>query len=140
MVSSEGLGPGEEYLWKEGAEVAEGGVALGKSSEGEAAVFADLDEDVRRKMEESCDMMLEQLDTKGKENELVIPSTSVPVTTDPSAKKKKKKGGRSVLFGATMGLGVAGWVYSGNYIFTTLFTLMTALGQLEYYRMVMNAG
>lgn len=39
-----------------------------------------------------------------------------------------------------MGLAVACWVYSGNYIFTTLFTLMTALGQLEYYRMVMNAG
>ena len=31
-------------------------------------------------------------------------------------------------------------VYSGNYIFTGLFTLMTALGQLEYYRMVMNTG
>ena len=39
-----------------------------------------------------------------------------------------------------MGAVVACWVFSGNYIFTTLFTLMTALGQLEYYRMVMNAG
>mmetsp|Transcript_5300 Transcript_5300/g.11599 ORF Transcript_5300/g.11599 Transcript_5300/m.11599 type:complete len:596 (+) Transcript_5300:114-1901(+) len=56
------------------------------------------------------------------------------------AKKKKKKGGRSVLFGLTMGIAVAGWVYSGNYVFTTLFTLMTALGQLEYYRMVMETG
>mmetsp|Transcript_29106 Transcript_29106/g.61791 ORF Transcript_29106/g.61791 Transcript_29106/m.61791 type:complete len:213 (+) Transcript_29106:541-1179(+) len=54
--------------------------------------------------------------------------------------KKKKKGGRSVLFGAAMGLAVAGWVYSGNYVFTLLFTLMTALGQLEYYRMVMQTG
>jgi CDP-diglyceride synthetase len=39
-----------------------------------------------------------------------------------------------------MGVVVAGWVYSGNYVFTALFTLMTALGQLEYYRMVMNTG
>ena len=39
-----------------------------------------------------------------------------------------------------MGLVVAGWVYSGTFVFTAVFTLMTALGQLEYYRMVMNAG
>jgi hypothetical protein len=52
----------------------------------------------------------------------------------------KKKGRRSILFGATMGLAVAGWVFSGSYIFTGLFTLMTLLGQLEYYRMVINTG
>jgi len=67
-------------------------------------------------------------------------ATAVATTTSQTLKKKEKKKGRSVLFGATMGLIVAGWVYSGNYIFTTLFTLMTALGQLEYYRMVMNTG
>jgi CDP-diglyceride synthetase len=39
-----------------------------------------------------------------------------------------------------MGLAVTCWVFSGNYIFTGLFTLVTALGQLEYYRMVMNTG
>ena len=39
-----------------------------------------------------------------------------------------------------MGLCVAAWVFSGNYIFTGLFTLMTILGQLEYYRMVINTG
>jgi hypothetical protein len=52
----------------------------------------------------------------------------------------KKKKGRSVLFGAMMGLACACWVFSGNYIFTGLFTLMTILGELEYYRMVMNTG
>lgn len=67
-------------------------------------------------------------------------TTAVAIVDAHSPKKKEKKKGRSVLFGATMGLIVAGWVYSGNYIFTTLFTLMTALGQLEYYRMVMNKG
>eukprot|EP00586_Coscinodiscus_wailesii_P023376 CAMPEP_0172520148 /NCGR_PEP_ID=MMETSP1066-20121228/291834_1 /TAXON_ID=671091 /ORGANISM="Coscinodiscus wailesii, Strain CCMP2513" /LENGTH=393 /DNA_ID=CAMNT_0013302855 /DNA_START=472 /DNA_END=1650 /DNA_ORIENTATION=- len=54
--------------------------------------------------------------------------------------KKKKKPSRSILFGAAMGGIVACWVFSGNYLFTTLFTLMTILGQLEYYRMVMNTG
>jgi phosphatidate cytidylyltransferase len=57
-------------------------------------------------------------------------------TTGPA----KKKGRRSILFGATMGLAVAGWVFSGSYIFTGIFTLMTLLGQLEYYRMVINTG
>ncbi len=63
-----------------------------------------------------------------------------PTNAGDLTSSKKKKKGRSVLFGATMGLAVAAWVYSGNYIFTGLFTLMTALGQLEYYRMVMNTG
>jgi len=90
-----------------------------------------------------------------------IEASSVPI------EKKKKKPSRSILFGATMGgeyygiknflylksfdsfnycfsfickAIVACWVFSGNYIFTGLFTLMTALGQLEYYRMVMNTG
>ncbi|KAL7506019.1 hypothetical protein ACHAXN_003374 [Cyclotella atomus] len=67
-------------------------------------------------------------------------TTAVAIAGSQTPMKKEKKKGRSVLFGATMGLIVAGWVYSGNYIFTTLFTLMTALGQLEYYRMVMNKG
>ena len=73
------------------------------------------------------------------ETELSLALTSVQSneTAVPSTEKKKKKG-RSVLFGATMGAIVALWVYSGNEIFTALFTLMTALGQLEYYRMVMK--
>mmetsp|Transcript_33637 Transcript_33637/g.72851 ORF Transcript_33637/g.72851 Transcript_33637/m.72851 type:complete len:753 (-) Transcript_33637:964-3222(-) len=65
------------------------------------------------------------------------------VANDRDAVKKKADGGkprRSILFGATMGALVAGWVFSGNYIFTGLFTLMTVLGQLEYYRMVINTG
>jgi len=58
----------------------------------------------------------------------------------PSKVAVKKKPRRSILFGAVMGAVVAAWVFSGNYIFTGLFTLMTILGQLEYYRMVMNTG
>jgi CDP-diglyceride synthetase len=57
-----------------------------------------------------------------------------------AAAKSKPKKQRSVMFGALMGLAVAGWVFSGNYLFTGLFTLMTILGQLEYYRLVMNTG
>jgi hypothetical protein len=50
---------------------------------------------------------------------------------------KRKKPRRSILFGAAMGGVVACWVFSGNFIFTALFTLMTILGQLEFYRMAM---
>ena len=199
-------GLGDEYLWSHDETKKEGGVgALLKRGEEQnideedKAVFSDLDEDVRRKMEEACDLMLVQLDgtevpagtsdkkgaddtkieavseddeVKSKEGipvvneqgELVAPAYSSSSVTDSvgtelttaltevaetatdssstavAPTKKEKKKGRSVLFGATMGLVVAGWVYSGNISFTALFTLMTALGQLEYYRMVMNAG
>ena len=62
------------------------------------------------------------------------PSSSVLIN------KKQRKPRRSILFGATMGAVAACWVFSGNFIFTAVFTFMTILGQLEYYRMVMNAG
>jgi len=86
----------------------------------------------------ACNSMLEYVDTNDvvpDEKEELSPEseTSTPATT-------KKKKSRSVLFGAGMGAIVACWVFSGNYIFTALFTLMTALGQLEFYRMVMNTG
>lgn len=64
--------------------------------------------------------------------------TSSPTTTVATTKPKKQR--RSITFGAAMGMLVACWVFSGSYIFTALFTLMTILGQLEYYRMVINTG
>jgi len=64
--------------------------------------------------------------------------TSSPTTAVATTKPKKQR--RSITFGAAMGLLVACWVFSGSYIFTALFTLMTVLGQLEYYRMVINTG
>jgi hypothetical protein len=67
-------------------------------------------------------------------------TTKDSTPSSSSSKKKKKKKSRSILFGATMGAITACWVFSGNFVFTTLFTLMTALGQLEYYRMVMKTG
>jgi phosphatidate cytidylyltransferase len=66
-------------------------------------------------------------------------STAAAVATATAGVATKKKS-RSVAFGALMGAVVALWVFSGNYIFTGLFTLMTILGQLEYYRMIMNTG
>lgn len=60
--------------------------------------------------------------------------------TDITTEKKKKKKGRSILFGASIGASAALWVFSGDYIFTALFTLVAALAQLEYYKLVMNAG
>jgi hypothetical protein len=64
-------------------------------------------------------------------------SLEVKPTSDVVTPQKKH---RSILFGAIMGAVVACWVFSGNYIFTGIFCLMTILGQLEYYRMIMNTG
>lgn len=63
-----------------------------------------------------------------------------PSNQEGSEDAPTKKKSRSVVFGAIMGALVACWVFSGNFVFTALFTLMTVLGQLEYYRMVMKAG
>lgn len=87
----------------------------------------------------ACDNMLVALSEERKEidssqgQQDKIASTSTPV---PEAAKKR----RSIMFGALMGFAVACWVFSGNYVFTALFTLMTILGQLEYYRMIMHTG
>ena len=96
----------------------------------------------RQNLLEACDSILNENETARNKSE-EQPSTPeeqapVPATTADAPKGKKKE--RSVLFGAAMGAVVACWVFSGNYIFTGLFTLMTILGQLEYYRMVMNTG
>lgn len=64
-------------------------------------------------------------------------SSSVDAPPDNSIAKKPR---RSIMRGVIMGAIVAAWVFSGNYIFTGLFTLMTTVGQLEYYRMIMNTG
>ncbi len=89
----------------------------------------------------ACDTMLlalseeqkaQNLDDFGKDLEVVA---TVP-TVDPAKKKPR----RSIMFGVIMGIAVACWVFSGNYVFTALFTLMTILGQLEYYRMIMSTG
>lgn len=57
-----------------------------------------------------------------------------------SVQPAMKKQHRSIVFGAIMGAVVACWVFSGNYIFAGIFCLITILGQLEYYRMVMHTG
>jgi len=67
-------------------------------------------------------------------------TAAVVATSSAAAAPKKKKQRRSIWFGVVMGFAVACWVFSGNYMFTGLFTLMTILGQLEYYRMVINTG
>lgn len=107
----------------------------------------DTEEDIKQRQEariqmlEACDTLLKTNESTSDENE-GEPDKQVQEVEDSSASGKapKKKKSRSVLFGATMGAVVALWVFSGNYIFTGLFTLMTILGQLEYYRMVMNTG
>ena len=117
----------------------------------EYAEFDGVTFEAKKKLMASCDDMLNTLqdttetriDTEDKaatalESTKSEISSSEETTTTPAAPKKKKS--RSILFGALMGLACACWVFSGNYIFTGLFTLMTILGQLEYYRMVMKTG
>lgn len=94
----------------------------------------------RKNLLDACDSILADNERPEVAAATVTTKAVETPSTDATDPKKKKKGGRSVLFGATMGAAVAGWVFSGNYVFTGLFTLMTILGQLEYYRMVMNTG
>lgn len=81
----------------------------------------------------ACDKMLSTLSP-----EPTPENTVENLATGGDAAKKKPR--RSIMLGVLMGIGVAGWVFSGNYLFTALFTLMTILGQLEYYRMIMRTG
>jgi len=96
---------------------------------------------------EACQLMLKSMEKHDKTDTEIPPSMSEVANEEILAGKgktkgeaQKKKKGRSVLFGAMMGAIVACWVFSGDYIFTSIFTLMTLLGQLEYYRMVINTG
>jgi len=100
---------------------------LSSTSSGEAS----------KQLLKACGDMLLVLEEENEKNK--IETTEIAATTNAKAPKKEKKQ-RSILFGALMGAAVAGWVFSGNYIFTGLFCLVTILGQLEYYRMVMKTG
>ena len=66
-----------------------------------------------------------------------ISDVSRETSLDGQSTKRQR---RSIMQGVLMGFAVACWVFSGNYIFTALFTSMTILGQLEYYKMIMNTG
>lgn len=122
--------------------------------EGEEYVhFSDESKEARQQLLTACQNMLKVMHTSDDEEKEMVSNESA--TTEQSeetqalvtveekkspVKKKAKKNRRSILFGAVMGLAVACWVFSGNYLFTLFFTLMTILGQLEYYRMVINTG
>ena len=89
----------------------------------------------------ACEHMLSTLEENEKSKIEAAESASTAVAEQQQASPpKKEKKQRSILFGSIMGAAVAAWVFSGNYIFTGLFCLITILGQLEYYRMVMNTG
>jgi hypothetical protein len=116
----------------------------------EYAKFSDGSLEAKNNLLFACDEMLSHLPNALPEPEPELtetksedPSKAVAVTVASSTENEvpqTKKKSRSVLFGAIMGAVVACWVFSGHYIFTGVFTLMTILGQLEYYRMVMNTG
>lgn len=101
----------------------------------------DLSEENKAELVDSCDRVLQAMQTLSVKEPVVEqppPSGTQSVEIPPPSATPKRR--RSISFGALIGLAVATWVFSGNYIFTGLFTLMTVLGQLEYYRMVMNTG
>jgi hypothetical protein len=110
--------------------------------------FSEESEEARKQLLVACQNMLKVMDDKSRTDDkaVMLESTNETsavleeATIDEKAPAKATKPRRSILFGAAMGAIVACWVFSGNYIFTGLFTLMTILGQLEYYRMVMNTG
>jgi len=114
---------------------------MDKLDPGESEYLHGLDEEAKTNAEKNKDLLV-QGGIKSSEDDAASKQVA-KVDASKAALKKKADGGkprRSILFGAAMGALVAGWVFSGNYVFTGMFTLMTILGQLEYYRMVMNTG
>jgi CDP-diglyceride synthetase len=101
-------------------------------------------------LDNACQSMLSAIVASSTENQTVVETfrtesdavnitvSSSEIATDSNSPAKKPR--RSIMRGVIMGAIVAAWVFSGNYIFTGLFTLMTTVGQLEYYRMIMNTG
>jgi hypothetical protein len=136
-------------LWTETNPVARKRIAQDKAAAAVRAVehtmrgeeyvaFSEDSEDARQQLLNACQVMLKAMEKSPASTSKHDVSVVAETSTDTAAKPKKAR--RSILFGAMMGAIVACWVFSGNYIFTGVFTLMTVLGQLEYYRMVMNTG
>ena len=92
----------------------------------------------REELLKACDSMLALL-SEGQKQPFESQAKAVERGSLASTPAKSKPR-RSIMLGVLMGMAVACWVFSGNYIFTSLFTLMTILGQLEYYRMIMKTG
>uniref|UniRef100_A0A7S3V3Z9 Phosphatidate cytidylyltransferase n=1 Tax=Chaetoceros debilis TaxID=122233 RepID=A0A7S3V3Z9_9STRA len=121
-------------------------VDLANAHKGDTLEETDTRSGARDELLNACNTMLESIENEKEKKEKAVEAvlksddgnTAIEASTSNGAKPKKKS--RSVLFGAAMGAIVAGWVFSGNIVFTTAFTAMTLLGQLEYYRMVMRTG
>mmetsp|Transcript_10311 Transcript_10311/g.29356 ORF Transcript_10311/g.29356 Transcript_10311/m.29356 type:complete len:508 (-) Transcript_10311:35-1558(-) len=102
-----------------------------------------LSEEATKSQEEllkACEKMLAALTEEEKQPAAEIQANALLDVASSASTPAKSKPRRSIMLGVLMGIAVACWVFSGNYLFTALFTLMTVLGQLEYYRMIMNTG
>jgi hypothetical protein len=107
----------------------------------EYVAFSPESEQAREELLCACQAMLKTMEKSDSKNgDASKEGATKSVVAETSVAAQPQKARRSILFGAMMGAIVACWVFSGNYIFTGIFTLMTVLGQLEYYRMVMNTG
>jgi len=138
-----------KLLWFETSTDARQRIAKDKASETIRAVqhlgeeyvgFSEETSKAHTKLIEACELMLGEIKKAGFEDskEVLHFSKETEKNVEVSLKKKKKR--RSILFGVMMGSCVACWVFSGNWIFTGILTLMTILGQLEYYRMIISTG
>ena len=137
-------------LWYETSTDARRLIAQDKAAEAIRAVenlvkedeYADFSQETtvahQRLMEACHEMLTEMKKTQDASRKAVSTTHLASTSSDEVVKSERKR--RSILFGAMMGLSVACWVFSGNWIFTGIFTLMTILGQLEYYRMIINTG
>lgn len=107
----------------------------------EYTALSDQGEKSLHELLKACDGMIAALsDEKNTQHDVATVAKLHVTSSTPAVDPAKKKPRRSIMLGVIMGIAVACWVFSGNYVFTALFTLMTILGQLEYYRMIMRTG
>jgi hypothetical protein len=99
--------------------------------------FSQTSNKAREQLMEACQTVLAEMEDSSSSGPTASENAIVETSQRAGVIKKRS---RSKLFGAMMGVLAACWVFSGNYVFTGLFNLVTIISQLEFHRAVVKTG